>query len=119
MVTRKNAALYIPLLQALAEGKTLQRIRSGGWSDLGEDYILSFALPVERYRIKPDPIVQYHVVSIDNPASLRWSISSTLDEAKLKLASANKNGSLRPYRIVKMMEVPLEDEEESVRKSPC
>lgn len=48
----QNAKLYLPLVQALADGKQLQLRVEGEWIDLSE---LDFRWPATDYRIKPEP----------------------------------------------------------------
>lgn len=53
-MNKDNAAEYLPLVQALAEGKTIQikeTIGSGWFDDRAPD----FNLPPREYRIKPEP----------------------------------------------------------------
>jgi hypothetical protein len=51
-MTKDNAADYLPLVQALAEGKKIQyRTSTGEWLDVGSP---SFEYAVEKYRIKPE-----------------------------------------------------------------
>lgn len=50
-MNKKTAKDYLPLVQALADGKKIQVISSGGWRDIVEP---GFNLPAERYRIKPE-----------------------------------------------------------------
>ena len=48
-----NAKDYLPLVQALAEGKTIQKFSDGdGWEDVRSP---SFESPAKLYRIKPEP----------------------------------------------------------------
>ena len=48
-----NAKDYLPLVQALAEGKTIQKFSDGdGWEDVRSP---SFECPAKLYRIKPEP----------------------------------------------------------------
>lgn len=48
-----NAKDYLPLVQALTEGKVIQwKHRAGGWIDSDE---LSDAFPASDYRIKTEP----------------------------------------------------------------
>jgi hypothetical protein len=51
-MNKQNAHQYLPLVQALSEGKTIQRSISDQWID-GENFDFSF--PPESYRIKPEP----------------------------------------------------------------
>lgn len=61
-MNKNNAKDYLPLVQALAEGKTLQvkRWRSGAWEDRDE---VLFCTSPENFRIKPEPIERWGVVS--------------------------------------------------------
>lgn len=53
MINKDNAAQYLPLVQALAEGKTLQYLNiQEKWVDM---FDVSFSGRVENYRIKPEP----------------------------------------------------------------
>ena len=53
-MNKDNAKDYLPLVQALAEGKTIQWMNMAGeWHD--QIVETSFAAPADRYRIKPDP----------------------------------------------------------------
>ena len=52
-MNKDNAREYMPLVQALADGKTLQyKHSSKGWTDCNELY---FDVMLECYRIKPEP----------------------------------------------------------------
>ncbi len=48
-----NAKHYLPLVQALAEGKVIQINTVDGWEDLRGEISLCFA--PDQYRIKPEP----------------------------------------------------------------
>lgn len=52
-MTKKDAHLFLPLVQALADGKTLQaKDITGEWSDLLN---VTLAGEPKNYRIKPEP----------------------------------------------------------------
>ncbi len=55
MITKENAKEYLPILQAVAEGKIIQcnDHKGGDWEDLG-DRGLVFALAPGHYRVKPE-----------------------------------------------------------------
>jgi len=57
-MNKDNAHLYLPLVQALADGFIVQRQAIGfdTWQNIG-DY--EFCLPPEHYRIKPEPIERW------------------------------------------------------------
>lgn len=55
-MNKKNAADYLPLVQALAEGKTIQCGDDNcGWSDIKDFEECAFSHPPHNYRIKPEP----------------------------------------------------------------
>ncbi len=59
-MNKNNAKDYLPFVQAMAEGKTIQGCidtKKYSWSDYGEDECLTFDAPVYYYRIKPEPRV--------------------------------------------------------------
>ena len=60
-MTREEALNYIPLLSAYGAGKAIQAELESGWSNVGSRG-LSFNLPPERYRIKPEPREFYVVL---------------------------------------------------------
>lgn len=55
---QSEAKEFLPLIQAFAEGKTIQVKSVGGWVDSKE---LVFNWPVGHYRIKPEPRTFYAV----------------------------------------------------------
>jgi hypothetical protein len=79
-MNKNNAKDYLPLVQALADGKTLQFLaqlrqrraviqpqqedyplaygwNSDMWVDVGGWGDVSFGFPADRYRVKPEPVV--------------------------------------------------------------
>jgi hypothetical protein len=58
-MNKDNAAQYLPLVQALVNGATIQWMDSeGNWKECIDT---GFLLSVERYRIKPKPRTAYQV----------------------------------------------------------
>ncbi len=58
-MNKGNAAQYLPLVQALAEGKTIQlKYINGGWKDIDTP---EFNTAPEYYRVKPGPEKLYGV----------------------------------------------------------
>jgi hypothetical protein len=53
-MTATNAKDFLPLVQALADGKTIQNKTCDGWVDLPGNAI-AFSNYPESYRIKPEP----------------------------------------------------------------
>ena len=52
-MNKDTAHLYLPLVQALADGKTIQTTNSDGeWMNTDEP---GFMLDIKHYRIKPEP----------------------------------------------------------------
>lgn len=57
-MTKENAHLYLPLVQALAEGKTIQlHVNSNPPEWIDDTNGFSFVNPPEKYRIKPEPVM--------------------------------------------------------------
>lgn len=56
-MTREQAKELLPIIQAFAEGKTIQfKSIDDKWDDLGnKEDKLSFDSPIHKYRIKPEP----------------------------------------------------------------
>ena len=55
-MNKDNAHEYLPLVQALANGKTIQYpCGSKSWEDYSEDHDLTFERDARFYRIKPEP----------------------------------------------------------------
>ena len=52
-MNKENAHDFIPLLQALGDGKVIQEDYFGEWSDLSDE--ISFSMKPEFYRIKREP----------------------------------------------------------------
>jgi hypothetical protein len=52
-MNKNNARDYLPLVQALADGKTIQKKWYEVWYDIKDD--AEFDLKPEYYRIKPEP----------------------------------------------------------------
>ena len=50
-MTKENAKDYLPFVQALTDGKTIQRCSNGKWEDIE---CTNFTEKIEKYRIKPD-----------------------------------------------------------------
>lgn len=50
----QNAAQFLPLVQALADGKTIQLHGNRGWEDVEPPGNIGFNFPIEDYRIKPE-----------------------------------------------------------------
>ena len=55
-MNHSNAKQFLPLVQAMADGKIIQYKNSvrNTWDDMECDGEISFAFPPDRYRIKPE-----------------------------------------------------------------
>jgi hypothetical protein len=55
-MNKENAHEYLPLVQALANGKTIQHPSAvSSWKDYPDDTDLTFELDARFYRVKPEP----------------------------------------------------------------
>lgn len=52
-MNKENARDYLPLVQALADGRVIQVSSGGEFHDVAGG--VTFALPARNYRIKPEP----------------------------------------------------------------
>lgn len=88
-MNKDNAHLYLPLVAALAAGKTIQRkVHSfpGGWADaIGGP---SFLLDPEYYRVKPEftPPAEIYLNELCNSLLSGWHASA--DDARREAAAA-------------------------------
>ena len=53
-MNKENAHLYLPLVQALAEGKTIQHGSESIWGEVKDP---NFINPPQYYRVKPEPVM--------------------------------------------------------------
>lgn len=92
-----NAKDYLPLVQALAEGKTIQGLMwsSGKWEDMAGE--ICFDGPASDYRIKPEPR-EIWVNHYANPCRLD-QICDSKEEADQRSASGELVCQIR-YREV-------------------
>jgi hypothetical protein len=89
MISKNNAAEYIPLLQAMSEGKQLQiRTKDGCWSDA--PVYLAFNAGPEYYRIKPPEPRRFWVNVYDKTKSLQRA-GYAYDSRKEADAASNGN----------------------------
>jgi hypothetical protein len=102
-MTRENAKLLLPIIQAFAEGKTVQLSNKGCldtyWEDLNADE--SFCFPADRYRIKPEPVIAWIVIG--PYGSIVGAFSK---HGKEQCEDLVKSSLIQPCRIVKLQEVP-------------
>mgnify|MGYP003627143691 FL=1 len=99
MITKENAHQYLPLIQALQDGGTLQRDTNGTTSWVDTEGFASL-VPPERYRIKPEPIgITIWVNDSDNKPTLR-SDDGGIDPSKLPAGTKCDGKTVRLFREV-------------------
>jgi hypothetical protein len=89
LMTKENAHLYLPLIQALAEGKTIEYGSGSIWGQVNEP---KFIYPPQYYRIKPEPVMvplgpedvpPGSVIRMDHWADHTWKLVSSIDENQI------------------------------------
>jgi hypothetical protein len=104
-MNKYNAKDFLPLVQALMEGKTIQYNRNSAgkpdWDDLVES---SFADSPSRYRVKPLPVEVYTVLFNGRPMLERFD---SLDKAKstAEILNSINIAAYDNYRAVTLREV--------------
>ncbi len=93
-MNKDNAKDFLPLVQALAEGKVIQINTVDGWEDLTGEISLCFA--PDQYRIKPEPR-EFFVVRW--PDGFEGAPYRTEREAK-QILSNETTGKIIRYREV-------------------
>lgn len=89
----QNAKLYLPLVQALADGKQLQVLACGKtWEDRTD---LIFDAPPNAYRIKPEPRTLFAVYM---PEGALFDACET--EADAKQSRCVVNGTISKFQEV-------------------
>ena len=96
-MNKYDAHLFLPLVQALADGKDLQVLNNAQvWVEFND---IGFSLDVSKYRIKPEP---REVWFVENPTNGFLYYESFKDE---KLARTNASNNLAYTKVVKFREV--------------
>jgi hypothetical protein len=54
-MNKENAHLFLPLVQALADGKLQFKSSTRGWEDVKPHENIEFSFGLSDYRIKPEP----------------------------------------------------------------
>lgn len=90
-MNQEQAKAWLPLIEAIAEGKTIQRVRSDGtisdeqWFDYNGRFKLEIDLPADCYRIKPEPKKEWVRVGLWRTGlSDRCYASNEEDEIRLQ-----------------------------------
>jgi hypothetical protein len=88
-MTKENAHLYLPLVQAIAEGKIIEYSSGSIWSEVKDP---NFIDPPEYYRIKPEPIMvplgpedvpPGSAIRMEHWADHTWKLVSSIDENQI------------------------------------
>lgn len=113
-MNRHNALQYIPLIQALAAGKTIQfrPTLTSRWIDLNPNNSFGFSVEPEHYRIKPDPpMVKYIVIDKRDGLCYTGTIFNTPSAAHkhIEASKACRLAAAEYMKVVKFVEV--QDEE--------
>jgi hypothetical protein len=78
-MNKETAKLYLPMVKALSEGKTIQYLENGEWSDI---LLPSFSSgDVERYKIKPD-LMEFYTITNKDKTNILSVTYETEKEAK-------------------------------------
>ena len=86
-----NAHLFIPLVQALADGKTLQLLHDGGkWMDWPE---ADFSCAPECYRIKPESRKLWVVLN----DGIVWAVRDNEEIARAWVKDSGMKLEVVPY----------------------
>lgn len=85
-MNKDNAREYLPLVQALAEGKTIQISLDGSrWQDTLD---ASFNHDASMYRIKPEPVKGwYRVAMLGSGESARIELAESSGQSEAQLVS--------------------------------
>lgn len=77
-MNKDNAKDYLPLVQALAEGKTIQCMAYGAtqWNDIASP---AWDMLPARYRIKPEPVKGWYRVALFK-GDVTWSVDNETAE---------------------------------------
>lgn len=75
-----EAIHYLPLIQAAAEGKTLQTLVGDEWSTFTPDAITDFGSPPDYYRVKPE--AREFWINVYGPEPKHWHVHHSPEAAK-------------------------------------
>lgn len=91
-VNKDNAKDYLPLVQALAEGKVIQFHNGvGDWQDINGG--VDFLMPAMNYRIKPEP----RDIWVNEYFDGEFNVHTSKESAE---SSIKRSGITRQYREV-------------------
>lgn len=108
MITKENAKEYLPLIQALAEGKTVQVNRGTKEKPMWDDPLcpLIFNCPSSEYRIKPEPRTFYVLEYPDGSWSYNYGSRHLAEQIRdRQQAEYHKEGRKDIIKILTLKEV--------------
>lgn len=98
-MNKDNAKDYLPLVQALADGREIQIWLGGEWGDIND---ILFSEPVTKYRIKPEPKTFWANAYIDRTD--RYSLGGLCEseDSALSVRDMQKQNGYTYLRTVKI-----------------
>ena len=94
-MNKENAHLFLPLVKALADGKTIQYYSDGRWVDDGGN--IGFSNDPDLYRIKPEPHVRWALYTKNGEYTASYANKAAAEEARRSYHTYS-------YKIVKLVE---------------
>jgi hypothetical protein len=76
-----EADKYLHLVQALADGETVQQVVNKNWYSFGKDEDIGFSKPPEFYRIKPS-IMEFYAIANDDKTDILSGVFETREEVE-------------------------------------
>jgi hypothetical protein len=86
----KDAGKYLHLIQALADGETIQikPTDNSKWLDYGNDETIGFSYPSERYRIKPS-LMEFYAITNEAKTDILGDVFKTREDAEKLIKTFN------------------------------
>ncbi len=104
-MNKNNAHLYLPLVQALADGKTLQGDTGhGDWVDFDIIENILFNDEPERYRVKPTPVERWIAVFDGSEGINRFSTMHYDDKRKCEIECESYSCFVKAIKLVQVEE---------------
>lgn len=100
-MNQEKAKLLLPVIQGLAEGKTVQFLGvNGTWIDHDNP---AFNYEPNRYRLKPEPRIFYVILRADGTVA-NDGLFADQKLAEARLAVCNTGGYAGPYTMMRLKE---------------
>ncbi len=99
-MNKNNAHLYLPLVQALADGKTIQfnQDEDGDWVDINN--LTQFNIRPECYRVKPTPVERWIAVFDGSEGINRFSTIHYDDKRKCEIDCESYSCFVKAIKLV-------------------